>query len=316
MGVERMQQHWLYLIARYGAYPVVWCLAGEATMPYYLATDPAGDRARQRQEWTELTAYVRHTDPFRHPITIHPTSPSSARDQVEDPALLDIDMLQTGHGDRDSLAPTIETVVRSVGSKPSMPVINGEVCYEGILEASRQEIQRLMFWSCLLSGAAGHTYGANGIWQLNTREQPYGPSPHGFSWGDIPWDEAYRLPGSGHVALGKQLLERYPWWHFTSHPEWCSIHAGTENFFRPYAAGIPGEVRVIYFPSGTGGMWRVPGFAVMALEPDVVYRAFFYNPATGQEHPCGTARADVAGAWNIPKPPIFQDWVLVLDRLV
>src|SRR5205823_12980537 len=55
MGVERLQQHWRYLIARYGAYPVVWCLAGEATMPYYLATDPAGDRARQRQEWTELT---------------------------------------------------------------------------------------------------------------------------------------------------------------------------------------------------------------------------------------------------------------------
>ena len=29
----------------------------------------------------------------------------------------------------------------------------------------------------VLSGAAGHTYGASGIWQVNTRAQPYGPSP-------------------------------------------------------------------------------------------------------------------------------------------
>jgi hypothetical protein len=33
LGVERMKQHWRYLVARYGAYPVIWCLAGEGTMP-------------------------------------------------------------------------------------------------------------------------------------------------------------------------------------------------------------------------------------------------------------------------------------------
>ena len=75
-----------------------------------------------------------------------------------------------------------------------MPVLAGEVCYEGILEASRQEIQRFMFWTCILNGAGGHTYGANGIWQVNTRERPYGPSPHGRSWGDVPWDVAARSP--------------------------------------------------------------------------------------------------------------------------
>ena len=75
-----------------------------------------------------------------------------------------------------------------------MPVLVGEVCYEGILEASRQEIQRFMFWTCILNGAGGHTYGANGIWQVNTRERPFGPSPHGRSWGDVPWDVAARTP--------------------------------------------------------------------------------------------------------------------------
>lgn len=57
----------------------------------------------------------------------------------------------------------LECVTRAVATEPPLPVVNGEVCYEGILADSREEIQRLMFWSCLLSGAAGHTYGANGI---------------------------------------------------------------------------------------------------------------------------------------------------------
>ena len=33
MGVEKVKQHWRYLIARYGAWPVVWCAAGEANLP-------------------------------------------------------------------------------------------------------------------------------------------------------------------------------------------------------------------------------------------------------------------------------------------
>ena len=88
-----------------------------------------------------------------------------------------------------------------------MPVVNAEVCYEGILEASREEVQRLMFWADILSGAGGHTYGANGIWQVNTEQQPFGPSPHGRSWGDTPWTVAYRLPGSGQLGLGKDAAD-------------------------------------------------------------------------------------------------------------
>ncbi len=45
MGVEKMKAHWRYLIARYGALPVVWCAAGEANLPWYLAKGfPYDDR--------------------------------------------------------------------------------------------------------------------------------------------------------------------------------------------------------------------------------------------------------------------------------
>ncbi|MCD6335811.1 MAG: DUF4038 domain-containing protein [Candidatus Latescibacteria bacterium] len=134
------------------------------------------------------------TNPYHHPVTIHPSK--NARDTVEDPAVLDFDMLQSGHGDRLSVPNTVSRVVEAYNPEPRMPVINGGVCYEGIGEACRQEVQRFMFWVCVLNGATGHTYGANGIWQVNTREKPYGASPHGMAWGNTPWEDAYQLPGS------------------------------------------------------------------------------------------------------------------------
>jgi hypothetical protein len=188
MGVEKMKQHWRNLIARYGAYPVVWCLAGEGSMPYYLRKrTPQGpeDEAFQMKGWAEVAAYVREIDPCHHPLTIHPSN--TARNAITDDSLLDIDMLQTGHGDRKSIPNTIRRVADAYSHSDTLPVINSEVCYEGIGEACRQEVQRFMFWLCMLSGACGHTYGANGIWQVNTRGTPYGPSPGGRAWGNIPW---------------------------------------------------------------------------------------------------------------------------------
>jgi hypothetical protein len=227
---------------------------------------------------------------------------------VEDESLIDFDMLQTGHSDRKSIPNTENSITVSLLKTPRMPVLAGEVCYEGIMEASRQEIQRFMFWTCILNGAGGHTYGANGIWQVNTREHPYGPSPHGRSWGDVPWDVAAELPGSQHIGLGKSLLMRYAWWHFEPHPEWVDPHWSHENYEQPYAAGISGEVRVIFIPPS----WNPP--TVKSLEPDVAYRAFYFDPKSGKEHDLGGVTPDSAGAWPAPITPTFADWVLVLEK--
>jgi len=307
MGIERMKQHWRNLIARWGAYPVIWCLAGEGTMPYYLSTTREEDSNFQKRGWTELALYVRTTDPYRRPLTIHPNN--TARLTVEDPDVLDFEMLQTGHGDRNSIPNTVRLVTEGYNATPRMPVVNGEVCYEGIGEACRQEVQRLMFWCCLLSGAAGFTYGANGIWQVNTRQQPFGASPHGMSWGNTPWEEAYQLPGSRQLGIAKRLLERYQWWRFEPHADWVIPHAGEGNWIAPYAAGIPGEVRVIFLP------WYNPNFTVTKLETDRNWRAFLFNPVDGSEVDYGPVQPDAEGNWKNPYPrlPIYQDWVLVVE---
>jgi len=305
-GEAAMKQHWRNLVARWGAYPVVWCLAGEGAMPYYLSEQKGKDAATQKHGWTEIGRYLRRIDPYHHPISIHPSN--SARDAVEDAAVLDFDMLQTGHSDRASLANTVRQVTNSLVRLPRMPVVNAEVCYEGIMEASREEVQRLMFWVDILSGAGGHTYGANGIWQVNCPEQPFGPSPHGRSWGDTPWTEAYRLPGSTHLGLGKTLLTRFQWWRFEPHPEWAEPHWNEKNFSQAYAAGIPGEVRLIFVPTS----WNLP--KLVNLESNVTYQVSLWNPSTGKEIDLGSVKADEESSWKPPVPPIVRDWVIVMVK--
>ncbi len=306
IGASRIQAHWRYLVARYGAYPVCWCLAGEATMPYYLSTTKEYDQQELKKGWTELAQFVSKIDPFQRPITIHPTQ--FGRDQIENPELLDFEMLQTGHSSHLSFPNTLATLKQALERTPKMPVLVAEVCYEGILEASREEVQRQLFWSCLLNGAAGHTYGANGIWQVNTPERPFGPSPHGTSWGDRPWPEAANLPGATQLGIGKKILSQFPWDAMQPHPEWVEPPADyTDPAFRPYCAGILREWRIIYFSPFQ------PLARIKNLEPDCVYRAWWCNPSTGGIDPIGIATPDHDGNWQPPQMPIFRDWVLILS---
>ncbi len=228
MGVEKSEAHWRYLIARYGALPVVWCTAGEANLPWYLAKNFPYDDRQQVKDWTEVTRYIRETDPFHRLVTIHPTGLGrlSARHAIDDLSLIDIDMLQTPHGQRDAVAPTVNTMRESYADQPVMPVINGEAAFEMLGDNLPTEWTRRMFWLCMMNGAAGHTYGANGIWQVNRKNDPHGPSPHhkgGFGYGKIPWDEAMNLPGSRQVALGGKLFQQYSWHKFQPHPEWATF---------------------------------------------------------------------------------------------
>ena len=232
MGVEKAKMHWRYLIARYSAWPVVWCVAGEANLPWYLAKGFPYDDRELIHGWTEVARSIRASDPFHRLLTIHPTGigPLNARHAIDDTALLDFDMLQTPHGQREAVAPTLKAVKNSFEARPMLPVLNGECSYEMLMDQIPAQWPRAMFWLCMLNGAAGHTYGANGIWQCNRRGEPHGKSPHGGFYGVIPWDDAMNLPGSKQLGFGKKFLEEFSWQQLSPAPEsvaWAARADGT-----------------------------------------------------------------------------------------
>ena len=210
LGTEKMKQHWRYLIARWGALPVVWCASGEQAMPWYNSGSKEAETQQLRREWTEVIRSMRATDPFKRLVTTHPRS--NARDELLEATLLDFEMQQTGH--HNPAEQHAEQALAAWNRPPLMPVISGEARYEAleIKQMPRAKEVREAFWAHLLnSGCAGHTYGANGIWQVNLPDQRFGKSPSGNDWGGTPWKEAMSLPGSTQLAHAKKFLLTLPW---------------------------------------------------------------------------------------------------------
>jgi hypothetical protein len=292
VGVEKMNRHWRYLIARYGAYPVAWSVVGEVFK--------GGNR------WIDVAEYVRKADPYHRTATIHS---QWARGHMPD-AVLDFDMMMPGQGGGFGEKPplgdwgrtplrTTAIVQAAYAKTPPMPLVIGEICYEDHMMTNGAELQRQVFWSSLLLGVRGFTYGAEGLWQMNSETE------RGAEYAFTPWFEAMHYKGSTQLGMGKKLLQAYPWWRFEPHPEWVVPHAtiltdqGRTSDHRtvqkafealngrwdlPYAAGIPGEVRIIYIP-GHYYDWTAP--TVKGLERDVPYHAFLFDPVRAKRYELG-----------------------------
>ncbi len=251
-GVAGLKRHWRYLLARYSAYPTVWIIGGEASGP----------------EWTEVARCVQQNDPYRRPATMHPGD--SGRKAVTDETVISFDMLQTGHGDWSAAFQAIPKLKAAYARMPAMPAMVGEYCYEGHMQTAFQDVQRYVFWGCVLNGAAGLTYGAAGVWHASVEGDP-GITP---VYDLTTWKEGMNYPGSTQLGLGKKLLEQYPWARFEPHPEWAEPGS--------FAAGVPGETRVVYQPRR--GVYNWTGAIVKSLERDVPYHAFYFNPANAKRY--------------------------------
>lgn len=342
MGVERAKRHWRYLVARYGAYPVVWCSAGEVDMPTFSLF---GDKERvaeevkaQKEGWTEVTRYLRALDPYHSIITVHPSQavqPSStgppaspdARAMLHDESLLDFNMLQCGHSNYRTLEPSVQRLAASMAKQPPMPAFIGEVNSEGVMGASGPDVQRFLVWSSLPGGACGFTYGAQGIWSMNSAEEPQVDDIG--DWGDGFWQDVMHYSGSTQVPIARRLFERYPWWLFEPRHEPAMVEAGRHSM---YATGIPGKVAIFYcgadcMTEQLYGLFngKVGNLFDIAIEPGANYEAFFFNPRTGDEVrsysifnrvkiEMGSVEPRKDGFWTPPAAkPSKADWVLVLE---
>jgi len=299
-GAANIKRHWRYLIARYGAYPAFWILAGEIPDETKWGQGP----------WAGVAQYVREIDPYKHPLTCH--TGQGRRGLENDPVLIDFDMVGGSHDEREAVAgSTLNLLNSAIAVKPLLPVICGETCYEGHMQQGFGDVQRHVFWRNFLSGAAGHTYGAAGIWHAGVQ----GDHGNWGAWGRQPydwttWKEGMVYPGSNQLGLAKKLIEKYQWWRFVAHPEWAP---------GCYAAGIPGEVRFVYLPRRNIYNWDGP--EVIGLEPNINWNVYYWDPATGRKFNQGLIKAvakhgdtgtePVRFKRNVPSP---QDWLIVFER--
>jgi len=315
-----MQLHWRYLMARWAALPVVWAAAGEQIMPWYLSEQDEKDSAWLKHEWSTIIRYMRSINVFNRMITTHPQT--TARNCVDDPSLLDFDMQQTDHR-----APTFLQAARATEgwqSTPVMPVMNGESRYEALEITPKVTTAnvRQAFWAHMLnSGCAGHTYGANGIWQANRDGEPFGKSPNGHNWGNTPWDTAMKLPGASQLSIAKELLLSLPWETLEpialSASRWPKYVNYLMYFFQRHQQAVAAATT----PNG-----RVALYYVLNLKPIILNMQYWTKPMNAVWFdPTNGSRVRVS---SIPtnqtetfmcKPPGCnganeKDWLLLITR--
>jgi hypothetical protein len=284
VGLPGYKRHFRNLIARYGAYPVIWILGGETE--------------KGQGQWHELAQYVKSIEPYGRLFVNHS---SHLRQALEGSDMFDFDMDATGHNSWNTVNEILGKTRQSLKFDPLKPFVSGESCYELHMQENPAYLQRYQFWALMLAGAAGHTYGAAGIWHMAT------PEAHGNwgGWGGQPydlttWNEGMNFPGSAQLGHGKALLETLPWQQFEEHPEWIPKDV--------FAAGIPRKIRVIYQPNR--GVYQWDGIAVNNIEPGT-YSAFYFDPVSGRRYELGVHT--LSGTWQSPNVPSPQDWVLVMQ---
>ena len=337
MGVAQMKKHWRYVIARYGAYPVFWVVGGELNdpppgvrtlkpWPEHPNLIPGG--------WTEVARYIRATDPYHHPLTAHE---GISAFPLQDPSLIDFDLAQPGHLSWLSLGLEVAELTTRY-ARDTKPVVIGELGYERLGEWQLEDFQRAAFWLAMLNGAAGYTYGAAGVFESYSADKPFQRAIMSLlTWEEgmnLPGSSQVGLNAKLLQDYSWQRFTSHPEWvvprgttlfdpraeipdmgldmiaPFVSAParsalpsesdlpagEWKKRHG---TFRYPYAAGIPGETRVIYAPYF--GLIPHDPPTVLNLEPGVPYRAYLWDPSLGVKIDLGAVRRPESGR------VIFQD---------
>lgn len=336
MGLEKMKEHVRYMIARYAAYPVVWLTAGEATMPYYddmkvsegvynYYFTPEGKLGalveKAMTEWTEIIEFTKAVDPYHRLVTVHTRVNDISTDIVKKPELLDFIAYQAGrhNEDRETVAlGTADCTARSLKQEPKRPVVNAECCYEGMLYQCSPALQRWIFWHSVLTGCAGWTYGANGMFTANHEKQLFGIPHYGLCWGEQTWQEAVHFEGSKHVGCCRKYLNQYEWWKLKPLTDVVEEPENTELYEETVAAEIEGHLIMAYMQKDViksrkaGLPWLIQ---FKNLRAGTKYQIKAYNPIRDYETNLGEAVVDDDGRLATPTLPVFQDWLVVLEQI-
>ncbi len=298
-----------YIVARYGALPMVWTLAGES----------AGYFASQRQEcidgWREVALLVQELDGYGQLQTTHYTNERPYCDYYVDEDWFDFTLNQAGHGDLPISTTYIEEHRKN---HPDKPFVEAESLYEycSTLEPNGSRLctagmMRRIAYLTMQLGGAGYTYGAQGIWD-HVWDKPKEPNPFNrFNQFGITWYEAIEAPGAEQLRYMRRMYEEQKWYEMAPANE---LKPQGDSFSDPLFAGVmdpqvmatPDRSRVLsYYPESVFRPIAMCGLTAGT------YEVQWFDPRSGEYISVGEI-APENGNWAGLGRPGAGDWMLVL----
>ncbi len=291
-----------YMLARWGAYPLIWILPGDSDY-----------RGAKADRWKRIGQGIFGDEPHA-PVSLHPGGMQWNADEFRNEEWLDILGYQSGHGDDEK---TLEWLVCGPPATdwvnpPSRPFINLEppyedhIAYQSQTRISADFTRRALYWSLLVSPTAGVTYGGHGIWGWDDGTAT--PVAHPNTGVPKPWQEALLLEGAEQVKHLSELFESFEWWRLRPSPELIASQPGdsTKSRFVSASRSEKGDLALIYIPQD-----REISLNLDSLADDL--SAIWFDPRNGSHQ-----SASLNGG---SKPHVFQtpapgDWILLLGRSV
>ncbi len=287
-----------YLVARYGAHPVVWITCQEMTAPE--------DGGRNRIDvWKQVAEAICEADGYDHPHSAHQWVLNVDERPLGGEPWHDWFALQGGH--RGSGLTPQARYAGYYAFRPTKPIIETEAMYEqvdcgGVADT---DDARRSAWKAMLCGSAGYTYGAAGVWAL--KWDPADTRWTGYNHEIAAWYAGMALPGSRQMSVMKEFFESLPWTSLVprfADPQW----AAWQDSERSVLASAGNRLYVAYFYGATSAG------TLKQLDPQAVYEARWFDPRTGAYVGRPQKVRAPSGTWQAPEKPDEADWVLVLER--
>eukprot|EP00054_Salpingoeca_dolichothecata_P014062 m.78842 g.78842 ORF g.78842 m.78842 type:complete len:519 (+) comp20802_c0_seq1:216-1772(+) len=315
-----------YLLARYGALPVVWITCQE-----YCANACS-------ECWAEVAEYVYELDPYARllgrPNSMHncATNPIAYHNQ----SWYGFVTLQLGHNRVDS----VDHWYQQYQAQPARPILEDEANYEQLIPAYGGGAlwkTRQSAWQAIIGGAFGYTYGGQGVWygcySLNMSNHNCGQPPDSRAWYQTISFEF----GSKEIFFLKQFFQSLVWWDLEPDPQAIAWRSpAPTNSQRPFQkANSNRTVVVAYLPqvqsSSAGSKEQTTAQlqdpeqqttaaaayqgVLQSLNPSLRYMARWFSPRSGE---FTTISSNITGAtsWQTPlQPNASVDWVLLFEGM-
>jgi hypothetical protein len=291
---ENAEIYGRFLGERYRDHGLVWILGGDKLV---------GEG--EERVLDAMARGLKQGDGGAHLMTFHPTGQYSSAIWFHDAPWLDFNMVQTGHTmDRDNYT----SVAAEYQRTPVKPVLDGEPGYENIPHAFNSanprleaiHARRFCYWA-LFSGAFGHTYGCNDIWQM------WQPGRKPVISAQLPWNEAIHLPGAGQMRHARALIESGPYFDRMPDPSLVAPPNGGGIDYKAACRAPDARYALVYFPVGNPAVIRT----FLLKGPRLT--AHWYDPRTGEHQPLPAVEVAPWKTTTFQPPQVDQDWVLILE---
>lgn len=280
-----------FLAERYKRDNVLWYTGGDSK--------PGSDESI----WLAMAQGLKDGSDGEQLVSYHGSGGTTSATWFHNAEWLDFNSIQSGHG---WAAKTYKFIEADCAMSPPKPTVDMEPSYENHPTGANSpridshQVRKGAYWA-MLSGAAGHGYGAMDLFFMYKGED--GPFPRD---GYQSWRVAMAYEGSRQVGYMRRLFEEFAWEKLVPDQSLIVSENPEDEDHARAAIANDGGFALLYIPTGKPVTVNTGALSAGAI------KATWRNPRTNEEVAGGRMPNTGVCTFAPPSQGDKEDWVLIL----